>query len=726
MNNNNRIKENILKPLLSIFIVGLFLIGIVGANEIIETLKAKENYQLANYNTIIYYLEAFSEYDLDVDTDQQVLTLMCGIADEVNVNNNDSVSVAVYSKANDLFTSNNQEDLELETLINSIDSGNRKIKGNYDYYNSEIGKYYFLIRIEHEGIFNILLNNGIYKKLFISSSLFAFLSVALIIFLQNDKNLKYRRVAGIIFIFVWIGSITITSAIDLNKQQRNIVNEEVEHITSLIEFYYRQDLIEHGDEIEDRYQFALDNINKYINDNGNILNIELNDNYHDDLDELDGCLTVTVNEKIQKNKRLEFMLSAILFLVLAIILYDKLSERLMADYEDNDEHLTKLDNQIITLELINITGNCLTWSLMLPRLMEVAKLNFGNTPTNYVASIYSAGVIITTIVSVLSSNINKVFNNIKKYFFFTFIFDLIGIVCFALINDFAYNFIAYFAVCVADGLSGMLIFFYVAGCDNKERKESLLVKSRSTLSIGQSIGIIVGGVFGSIFRYRTVLLIASFIIFVSLILLVITNNSEYSLPVVKVNKVNKQNIKDYLNKKESFLFLLLIIVPLAYYDVYLDYKFPIDIINLGLTTAVISFVSMSGRLVSAYTSKLTYSRLNKKVGLANMVFIYLIGCVILMLGYQLYSSIIMIIIVTIAMGILDSFGTLSYRQRFIEISSQENIEEDDGNVIVKVGDKLGTSVGPSLISLCNNAIVLPITMIISFVVYKVLSKKNNS
>jgi len=722
MNTNNRVIENIVKPLASIFVVGMFLIGLVGANEVIETFKAKENYQLANYNAIPSYLMAFSNYELDEQTDTQVLQLMCGIADEVNANNNDNVAVGVYSKSYDIFVSNNDDDLLLNELIHSIEPGSRKIKGNLDYFNSEYGNYRFIMAINHEGIFNILLNNGVYKKLFISSAIFAFLSITLIIVLQNDKNIKYRRILGIIFIFIWIGSITLTSAIDLNRQQRDIVKQEVEHVTSLIEFYYRQDLIEHGDEIEDRRQFALDNISNFINEDGNILNIELNENYHDDLDQLDGCLTVTVNEKNQKNKRLEFILSAILFLVLAIILYDKLSERIMIDNVDQDDNLTKLDSKIITLELINITGNCLTWSLLLPRLMEVARLNFSNNGSNYVSSIYSAGVIITTISSLLSSRINKLFRNVKTYFIFTFIFDLIGITGFALIDNFAYNFIAYFMICLADGMSGMLIYFYVAGCLDSQRKENILVKCRSTLSIGQSIGIIVGGVFGSIFKYSTVLLIAAVIIFISTILLFLTNSKEYDKAEI-IQQNNPQSIKSLLSKKQSFLFLIFIIVPLAFYDVYLDYKFPIDIINLGLTTVVISFVSMSGRLISAYASNITYPKLRKKVGLNNMTFIYLIGCIVLMLVNQISTSILMIIIVTAAMGLLDSFGTLSYRERFIEISSDENINEDDGNVLVKVGDKLGTSIGPSLISLCNNAIIIPLTMGASFIIYKLMNRK---
>jgi len=724
MNTSKRINESIIKPLLSIFIVGLFLIGLVGSNEVIETFKAKENYQTANFQAIANYLEAFSEYELDSDTDSQVLGLMCGIADEVNATNEDDVKIGVYCKPNDLFNANGDDPL-LEEYIHLVEPGNRKIKGNYDYYNSEYGNYRFLIRIEHDGILNILINNGIYKKLFISTAIFAFLTVVLIIFLQNDKNLKYRRLAGVIFIFIWIGSITLTSAIDLNNQQKNIVNEEVEHVTSLIEFYYRQDLIEHGDEIEDRREFAQSNIDCFKITNGNILNIELNDNYHEDLDELTGCLTVTINESSQNNKRLEFGLSATLFLVLAIILYDKLSERVMIDESQNDEQLTKLDNQIITLELINIIGNCLTWSLMLPRLMEVAKLNFGNVGNNYVASVYSAGVMITTIISILSSNINKIFRNVKTYFLFTFIFGLIGIGAFALVDDFAYNIIAYFMVCLADGLSGMLIYFYIAGCEDKQRKDNFLIKCRSTLNVGQSIGIIVGGVFGSIFKYRTVLLIATVIIFISAILLIITKSDDYGITTIAPSP-NKKDFKQYLNKKQSFLFLLLIIVPLAFYDVYLDYKFPIDIINLGLTTAVISFVSMSGRLISAYTSKLTYPTLKRKVGLTNMPYIYLLGCTVLMFIYQLDSSIIMIIVVTAFMGLLDSFGTLSYRERFIEIGDKENITEQDSNVIVKVGDKLGTSIGPSLITIFSNAIILPITMIGSFVVYILLNMKKGN
>ncbi|GEM_PF-4757430 len=719
---NNKISGSIIKCLVSIFAVGLFLIGLVSTNEVIETFKARENFQMANYNNIVYYLEAFSEYELDDETSEQVLGLICGIADEINTEKESMISVGVFSKTNNLFLSNDESDSLIPELIHSIDPGRRKIKSSFDYFNNEYGDYRFLVRIEHEGIFNILLENGLINKLVLSTLTFIVLSLILIIFLRKEDNLKYSRTAGIIFIFIWIGSISFYSAVELNNQQKTIVNEEVEHVTSLIEFYYHQDLIEHGDEIEDRRQFAQDNIDGFLTYNGNIETIVLNDNYNEELDNLEGCLDVTINENSQTNKRLEFILSSILFLVLAIIVYDKLSERIQKNNTDK-ESLCELDNRIITIELINIIGNCLTWSLMLPRLMEVSRLSYGSNAGSYVASIYSAGIVLTTVISILSSSINKLVRNVRTYFIMTFTIGLSGIVLFALFDNFVYNFLAYLLVCVFDGLGSMLSYFYVAGCDDKSRKETFLVKSRSTLNVGQSIGIIVGGVFGSIFRYRTVLLIASFIITISYVMLIMIRKTEFNMVSLSEKKTDRNSIKGFFNKKESFLFLLLIIAPLAFYDVYLDYKFPIDIMNLGLTTAVISFVSMSGRLISAYSAKLTYSYLKKKAGLINMPYIYMIGCVILMLVYQLNSSIIMIILVTAVMGILDSFGTLSYRERFLEISKDESIQEDNANVIVKVGDRFGTSVGPSLISLFNNAVVLPITMAISFVLYKVLTKK---
>jgi len=364
---------------------------------------------------------------------------------------------------------------------------------------------------------------------------------------------------------------------------------------------------------------------------------------------------------------------------------------------------------------------------MLPRLMEVARINFGNSEGKYVAAIYSAGIMIATIVSVLSSNINRLLKNVKTYFLITFIFDLIGIVLFAIIDNFALNMLAYFAVCFADGLCGMLIYFYIAGFEDSQRKDSFLIKCRSALNVGQSIGIIVGGVFGSILKYRTVLLIASAIVTISTIMLITTNKKEYKKTIIIKKQDDDDNekidFKEIFNKKQSFLFVLLIATPLAFYDVYLDYKFPVDIINLGLTTAVISFVSMSGRLISAYASVFTYRQLKYRIGLSKMTYVYLLGCFALMMIYQFNASIIMIIIVTAAMGVLDSFGTLSCRERFIEITHDENISEDDSNVILKVGDKLGTSVGPSLISFVGNAVVLPIVMLCSCVLYKLLSKK---
>jgi len=726
MNNKNAFKR-IIVLMLTIFFVGTFLIGLVSVDEFVETMSSKEQFYVTSYSYVLTFFEQLDGYapNLDDETSQTLLNQFILVIDEINdATDYSNVKVTILDIYHGLSATNDDSNDEfMQTLPLSLASGSRKIIGTYDYYNAEFFNYRLLLRIDCGGILQVVKENGLFTKLAINGLLFIVLTVILLLIFKKIQSSKGHKIAGIVFIIIWIGQLAITSSLGLIHHQEQIVEDEKAHVTSLTCFYYKEDIIEHNDEIPDRREFAESRIDRFTRYNDNIESCILNENYDtEDLD-LSDCLDFVINNNTQKNVRIEFILSALLFIILAIIAYDKIYERIEIPEDFYDVGLTVLDNKIITIELVNIIGNCLTWSLMLPRLLELAKIN-GGSWSSRVGIIYSMGVAISTISSLISSKIAKYLGSIKKYIMLCFFVNFAGIVLFATVHNMIIGILAYYLVCIVDGLAGLIVYFYISGTDNRDRRDSFLVKIRSNFSVGQSIGIIVGGVLGSVLKYSIVLLIAAGFMLVSIIMLLRTNTEDYNQ--VSNNVENKLTIRDAFNKKESLLFLVLIIVPIAFYDVYLDYKFPMDIINLGLTTAVISFVSMIGRLVSAYTSKLTYTRLKKNIGLSTMSYVYLIGCAMMMLLYQLNASLGMIIFATIGMGLLDSFGTTAYNERFVDISREEHIEETDSNIIAKMGDKAGLATGPLLITLINNVLILPIVMMASLAAYMVLHKKKVS
>jgi len=297
MKSKNTLKKIIIL-ILTIFIIGLFLIGLVSVDKFVETLSSKEQYYLTSYSYIISFFEQLDGYEFDDETSDLLLNQFVSVIDEINQTlDYKDISVSILDKSTGLIETNDKtSDAFMKTLPLTLNSDSRKIKGSFDYYNIEYYNYRILLKIDCGGFFNVAKENGLFKDLGINSLLFIVLTVLLLLFNKAIHSPKGRKTIGLIFILIWIGQLAITSALSLYNHHNQVIEDEKEHITSLTCFYYKEDIIEHNDEILDRKEFAESIIDGFTKYNENIKSYTLNDNYDiDDLD-LSDCLDFVIDD----------------------------------------------------------------------------------------------------------------------------------------------------------------------------------------------------------------------------------------------------------------------------------------------------------------------------------------------------------------------------------------------------------------------------------------------
>ena len=497
---------------------------------------------------------------------------------------------------------------------------------------------------------------------------------------------------------------------------------QAKHTIYLIDHYYDNGLYLGEDENRNGREYADFIVEIFSKENGFIEDALLDNDFVIGSDDISEHISFTISEKSVENKSIEYILSTLLFMILAFILYDEASKQVLSEEtKEKDSLLNKSDEKIVTIIMLLGAAIELTMTLVLPRLLQSYKIYFGTSDSDRVAFIFSFGIFFNTIFAYLSSGVLKKVKSTKNYFMLCALALIVGNILFSSFNSFYLVCLGYVFISIADSLANVLMFFYINGCKDDDRRDEFIIRATKQKEIGSSVGVIIGGILASIFAYGTVILFGAAIAVVSLLLTIATSSKEYS----SIEEIDTEipSLKEIIKKRRVLLYVLLIAVPLAFQDVFMDYKFPTDILNMGLTTVVISFVSMIKNLVAAYASPFTNAFLKKRFSSKTLTYVFGLGGALVMIANQFKTSVFIIIASTVAIGILDSFGEISYRERFEEISEKEDMSDTDGVVIIKTADKLGETIGPNIITVFSTSMSLPIVTVISFVTYMITGKK---
>ena len=176
-------------------------------------------------------------------------------------------------------------------------------------------------------------------------------------------------------------------------------------------------------------------------------------------------------------------------------------------------------------------------------------------------------------------------------------------------------------------------------------------------------------------------------------------------------------------KGDVLVYAICIILPSAIAQSVVQYKLPLDVAALGLSALVVSLAKTTQRVVRVYANPL-YHVVSRHVSATFHLVAYVALCGGVVLFYVLSNSLAGMIITVGAIGFINGAGGYATTKVFREMDVISGIQESDRMVGLDLIRRIGSTVSPTLLSVCGNSVALPIAIAVAPFIYlaKVKSK----
>ena len=440
------------------------------------------------------------------------------------------------------------------------------------------------------------------------------------------------------------------------------------------------------------------------------------------IDEIFDTLKIVGDDAAVNNLKMNSYIEALLMLLLAFMVVYELQNKTRIEQKQKTDGvkaaLTNNDYRMRTV--IMVIGICLSaFSVVnVLRIRQVVMLYWTDNVAILISTIFTCTMVASVIGSSISAGILKACKNVKTYSIVVLSIGIVG----AFMCGFSSNIVVF--------LAGLIIFnavrsqimmlsdFYSSLISDVDRKDSCQIEFASGDSLGQVIGNIVGGVVSVVLSFSVVQMVAAVCLGASVFLCLSFDKDELKLNLDEAHsaKSDMTNILKVLVHGDVLIYAICIVMPASIAYTLVQYKLPLDVAALGLSTLVISLGKTMQKVIRIYANPLFHVA-SRRMSTTLHVVAYVALSGLFVLFYTLSNSLVGMIISVSAMGFLDGVGYYATTKAFREMDVLSSTQESDRMVSLDLVRRIGDTISPTLLSVFGNGVALPGITIAAPLVY---------
>lgn len=429
------------------------------------------------------------------------------------------------------------------------------------------------------------------------------------------------------------------------------------------------------------------------------------------------------------NLKMNSYIEAVLMLLLAFMVVYELQNKARKEQKQKKRGVeaTLSENDYRMRMVLVVVGICMAAFNVVSvlRIRQVVMLHWTENVALLVSVIFTCTMVANVIGSFISSIILESCKSVKTYAVVAVGTAMAG----AFMCGASFNIVIFIVGLLVFNVGGsmmlMLSDFHTSLISDINRKDVCQVELVSGFSLGQVIGNIIGGVISVVLSYAVVQVMAAVFLGAALFLCFSLSKDELALHTVKSHgvKSNMTSVLKVLIKGDVLVYAICIILPSAIAQSVVQYKLPLDVAALGLSALVVSLAKTTQRVVRVYANPL-YHVVSRHVSATFHLVAYVALCGGVVLFYVLSYSLAGMIITVGAIGFINGAGGYATTKVFREMDVLSGIQESDRMVGLDLIRRIGSTVSPTLLSVCGNSVALLIAIAVAPFIYlaKVKSK----
>ena len=429
------------------------------------------------------------------------------------------------------------------------------------------------------------------------------------------------------------------------------------------------------------------------------------------------------------NLKMNSYIEAVLMLLLAFMVVYELQNKARKEQKQKKRGVeaTLSENDYRMRMVLVVVGICMAAFNVVSvlRIRQVVMLHWTENVALLVSVIFTCTMVANVIGSFISSIVLESCKSVKTYAVVAVGTAMAG----AFMCGASFNIVIFIVGLLVFNVGGsmmlMLSDFHTSLISDINRKDVCQVELVSGFSLGQVIGNIIGGVISVVLSYAVVQVMAAVFLGAALFLCFSLSKDELALHTAKSHgvKSNMTSVLKVLIKGDVLVYAICIILPSAIAQSVVQYKLPLDVAALGLSALVVSLAKTTQRVVRVYANPL-YHVVSRHVSAAFHLVAYVALCGGVVLFYVLSNSLAGMIITVGAIGFINGAGGYATTKVFRKMKVLSGIQESDRMVGLDLIRRIGSTVSPTLLSVCGNSVALPIAIAVAPFIYlaKVKSK----
>lgn len=261
------------------------------------------------------------------------------------------------------------------------------------------------------------------------------------------------------------------------------------------------------------------------------------------------------------------------------------------------------------------------------------------------------------------------------------------------------------------GLLFIGVRYYAFMFSDKEQRTKALVNTIGGSFVGQCLGTILGGILAGQLDHRYIYLLSAALLLIPFIMAT-RISIEGKLEVVRYSELLR-----VLKNRKALIYLLSVVLPMYAFSIFISYTVPLDVNDYGYSSTVTSVLIFINYLLSAYAGLILIPKLTAKLSGSKIILMYLLLTTIMVILYVVFPSMIMLSVVVIVCGVLDSFGLTLAIDSFTATKSEKTYSDNSSLILFYLFSRIGQMIGPTMISATGNLAVLGAFLLIGAIVF---------
>ncbi len=439
-------------------------------------------------------------------------------------------------------------------------------------------------------------------------------------------------------------------------------------------------------------------------------------------------LTITLNEDaIANQKRSCYIQAALMFLLAAILLheYHKAARvRLALAAKSQLAELAPTDRRMRSVLLLN--GICMSaFSIVnVLRIRQVVMLRWEDNPAGFISAIFTVTMLAGVLGSFLSSTVLRKCGSVKGYAIFVLLVGIVGAIGCGASQNLVIFVVGLMLFNLARSQMMMIGDFYTTLIDDAARKDYCQVEFASGESIGQVVGNIAGGVISTVVSYGFVQIVSGVLMALSVLVCLRFSASELAVRGGDDARAAKSmgSVVGLMRHGSVFVYVACILLPDSVAYMLVQYKLPLDVAALGMSTVVLSFAKTMQKVVRVYANPL-YHVIGRHLSPAAHLVLFVVLDGLVVLAYLLSSSIVGLVVCVAGLGLVNGMGYYATTKMFREMPALASVPEADRMVGLNLGRRAGDAVAPTLLTAFSHGVTLPLMIMAAPFIYLACLKR---